>query len=65
MGNVKRKLAKLFEASLKATVPNVPDVEPLVAVCTAKFGDYQWYYTRLYDENICDFLVIGFAYQCF
>ncbi|XP_062148458.1 arginine--tRNA ligase, chloroplastic/mitochondrial-like isoform X2 [Alnus glutinosa] len=41
VGNVKRKLAKLFEASLKATVPNVPDVEPLVAVCTAKFGDYQ------------------------
>ncbi|XP_059432129.1 arginine--tRNA ligase, cytoplasmic-like isoform X1 [Corylus avellana] len=39
--NLKRKLAKLFEASLKATVPNVPDVEPLVAACTAKFGDYQ------------------------
>ena len=41
--NVKRKLAKLFESSLKATVPNVPDVEPLVAASTGKFGDYQWY----------------------
>ncbi|GMY36190.1 arginine--tRNA ligase, cytoplasmic-like isoform X1 [Fagus crenata] len=39
--NVKRKLAKLFESSLKATVPNVPDVEPLVAASTGKFGDYQ------------------------
>ncbi|XP_031272156.1 arginine--tRNA ligase, cytoplasmic-like isoform X1 [Pistacia vera] len=40
-GNVKRQLAKLFDESLKATVPNEPDVEPLVAACTAKFGDYQ------------------------
>uniref|UniRef100_A0A2N9HSU0 arginine--tRNA ligase n=1 Tax=Fagus sylvatica TaxID=28930 RepID=A0A2N9HSU0_FAGSY len=39
--NLKRKLAKLFESSLKATVPNVPDVEPLVAASTGKFGDYQ------------------------
>lgn len=43
MGNVKVQLAKLFEASLKVTVPNEPDVEPLVAACTGKFGDYQWY----------------------
>ncbi|XP_010539376.1 PREDICTED: arginine--tRNA ligase, cytoplasmic isoform X2 [Tarenaya hassleriana] len=40
-GNVKRQLAKLFEASLKLTVPDEPNVEPLVAACTAKFGDYQ------------------------
>ncbi|KAJ4954198.1 hypothetical protein NE237_031030 [Protea cynaroides] len=42
-GNVKQQLSKLFEASLKATVPNELeiDVEPLVAACTAKFGDYQ------------------------
>ncbi|XP_010545318.1 PREDICTED: arginine--tRNA ligase, chloroplastic/mitochondrial isoform X2 [Tarenaya hassleriana] len=40
-GNLKRQLAKLFEASLKNTVPDEPDVEPLVAACTAKFGDYQ------------------------
>lgn len=43
-GNVKRQLAKLFDASLKLTVPNEPDVEPLVAACTAKLVyDYQWY----------------------
>ncbi|XP_041006322.1 arginine--tRNA ligase, chloroplastic/mitochondrial-like isoform X2 [Juglans microcarpa x Juglans regia] len=41
VGNVKRQLAKLFEAALEETVPNEPDVEPLVAACTAKFGDYQ------------------------
>ncbi|XP_075652077.1 arginine--tRNA ligase, cytoplasmic-like isoform X1 [Castanea sativa] len=39
--NVKRKLAKLFEVALKVTVPSVVDVEPLVAACTGKFGDYQ------------------------
>ncbi|KAF3442957.1 hypothetical protein FNV43_RR16875 [Rhamnella rubrinervis] len=41
VGNVKRQLAKLFESSLRAIVPDEPDVEPLVAACTAKFGDYQ------------------------
>ncbi|GLT61515.1 hypothetical protein SLA2020_342160 [Shorea laevis] len=40
-GNVKERLAKLFESSLKLTAPDEPDVEPLVAACTAKFGDYQ------------------------
>ncbi|KAM3712290.1 hypothetical protein ACB098_01G171800 [Castanea mollissima] len=39
--NVKQKLAKLFEVALKVTVPSVVDVEPLVAACTGKFGDYQ------------------------
>ena len=43
MGSVKAQLAKLFEASLKVTVPNEPGVEPLIAACTGKFGDYQWY----------------------
>jgi hypothetical protein len=43
-GNLKQKLAKLFQLSLEATVPGEPDIEPLVAACTAKFGDYQWYY---------------------
>ncbi|XP_054807999.1 arginine--tRNA ligase, cytoplasmic-like isoform X1 [Prosopis cineraria] len=41
VGNVKRQLAKLFEISLTATVPDEPDVEPLIAACTGKFGDYQ------------------------
>lgn len=41
-GNVKRQLGKLFETSLRTTVPDEPDVEPLIAACTAKFGDYQW-----------------------
>ncbi|KAG8656972.1 arginine--tRNA ligase, chloroplastic/mitochondrial isoform X2 [Manihot esculenta] len=40
-GNLKKQLSKLFEASLRETVPSVLDVEPLVAACTAKFGDYQ------------------------
>ncbi|KAM4131372.1 hypothetical protein ACJW30_01G171300 [Castanea mollissima] len=39
--NVKQKLSKLFEVALKVTVPSVVDVEPLVAACTGKFGDYQ------------------------
>lgn len=42
MGNVKRQLAKLFESSLRAIVPDEPDVEPLIAACTGNFGDYQW-----------------------
>jgi len=42
IGNVKKQLAKLFETSLRTTVPEESDVEPLVAACTAKFGDYQW-----------------------
>ncbi|KAL4319851.1 hypothetical protein GQ457_18G012540 [Hibiscus cannabinus] len=41
MGSVKGQLAKLFEVSLKVTVPNEPDVEPLVAACDGKFGDYK------------------------
>ncbi|KAI4350782.1 hypothetical protein L6164_005198 [Bauhinia variegata] len=41
VGNVKRQLAKIFEISLKETVPDEPDIEPLIAACTAKFGDYQ------------------------
>ncbi|KAF5748530.1 Arginine--tRNA ligase [Tripterygium wilfordii] len=49
-GTVKQLLAQLFEQSLRTTVPDEPDVGPLVAACTAKFGDYQWYaswkYTR-------------------
>ncbi|KAL1097335.1 hypothetical protein V6Z11_D05G028500 [Gossypium hirsutum] len=40
-GNVKAQLAKLFEVSLKVTVPNEADVDPLIAACTGKFGDYQ------------------------
>ncbi|KAE8698394.1 hypothetical protein F3Y22_tig00110597pilonHSYRG00102 [Hibiscus syriacus] len=42
MGSVKGQLAKLFDVSLKVTVPNEPDVKPLVAACNGKFGDYQW-----------------------
>ncbi|XP_010937859.1 arginine--tRNA ligase, cytoplasmic isoform X1 [Elaeis guineensis] len=40
-GSVKQQLSKLFKASLSATVPDEPNIEPLVEVCTAKFGDYQ------------------------
>ncbi|EOA34029.1 hypothetical protein CARUB_v10021527mg [Capsella rubella] len=38
-GNPRRQLAKLFSVSLKLTVPDEPDVEPLVE--PGKFGDYQ------------------------
>ncbi|KAI6679557.1 hypothetical protein NL676_033438 [Syzygium grande] len=41
IGNLRKQVAKLFETSLRATVPEELDVEPLVAACTAKFGDYQ------------------------
>ncbi|KAL1202947.1 Arginine--tRNA ligase, chloroplastic/mitochondrial [Cardamine amara subsp. amara] len=41
-GNLKRQLAKLFDVSLKLTVPDEPGVNPLVASSDAdKFGDYQ------------------------
>ncbi|XP_026446703.1 arginine--tRNA ligase, cytoplasmic-like isoform X1 [Papaver somniferum] len=40
-GTVKQQLSKLFETSLRMTVPDEPDLEPLVVKCTGKFGDYQ------------------------
>ncbi|XP_020577782.1 arginine--tRNA ligase, chloroplastic/mitochondrial-like [Phalaenopsis equestris] len=40
-GSVKQQLAKLFEGSLKVLFPEESNLEPLIAVCTAKFGDYQ------------------------
>ncbi|XP_031495881.1 arginine--tRNA ligase, cytoplasmic-like isoform X1 [Nymphaea colorata] len=40
-GSVKQLLSNLFRVSLKETIPDEPNVEPLVAICTAKFGDYQ------------------------
>ncbi|KAG8084889.1 hypothetical protein GUJ93_ZPchr0010g11069 [Zizania palustris] len=39
-GSVKQQLSKLVISSLRTTVPEV-DVEPMVEVCTGKFGDYQ------------------------
>ncbi|KAL2321344.1 hypothetical protein Fmac_030313 [Flemingia macrophylla] len=43
--SVKKQLAKVFEVSLKATVPDEPKVVPLVSPCVAKAGvkisDYQ------------------------
>eukprot|EP00262_Sarcandra_glabra_P012845 TRINITY_DN3397_c1_g3_i1.p1 TRINITY_DN3397_c1_g3~~TRINITY_DN3397_c1_g3_i1.p1 ORF type:complete len:596 (-),score=108.31 TRINITY_DN3397_c1_g3_i1:142-1929(-) len=41
VGSVKQQLSRLFKASLRTSVPNELNVEPLVAACTAKFGDYQ------------------------
>ncbi|KAL5572530.1 hypothetical protein UlMin_022127 [Ulmus minor] len=41
VGSVKRQIAKLFEESLRTAFPNETDVEPLIAACTGKFGDYQ------------------------
>ncbi|KAI5021909.1 hypothetical protein ZWY2020_058639 [Hordeum vulgare] len=39
-GSVKQQISNLVALSLHATVPEV-DVEPIVEVCTGKFGDYQ------------------------
>ncbi|PKA67095.1 arginyl-tRNA synthetase [Apostasia shenzhenica] len=41
-GSVKQQLSRLFEVSLRATLPEDSSIEPLIAICTAKFGDYQW-----------------------
>ncbi|XP_058086761.1 arginine--tRNA ligase, cytoplasmic-like [Magnolia sinica] len=41
VGSVKQQLAQLVKASLLTTVPDEPNIEPAVAYCTAKFGDYQ------------------------
>ncbi|CAA0841172.1 Arginyl-tRNA synthetase- class Ic [Striga hermonthica] len=41
-GSLKQQLAKLFEKSLKVTVPEELDVVPAIASCqNPKFGDYQ------------------------
>ncbi|KAK7245475.1 hypothetical protein RIF29_40321 [Crotalaria pallida] len=45
VSSVKRQLAQLFELSLRATVPDEPDIVPLVDSCNeksgVKHGDYQ------------------------
>lgn len=44
--SVKKQLAKVFEVSLRTTVPDERDVVPSVDACAAKsgvkFADYQW-----------------------
>ncbi|KAL6006054.1 hypothetical protein ACLOJK_040099 [Asimina triloba] len=40
-GSLKQQLSQLVKASLMATIPDDRNVEPAVAYCTAKFGDYQ------------------------
>ncbi|KAD0001308.1 hypothetical protein E3N88_08478 [Mikania micrantha] len=41
-GSLKEQLAKVFEVSLKITVPDEPEVAPLIAACSKKeAGDYQ------------------------
>ncbi|KAJ0694109.1 putative arginine--tRNA ligase [Helianthus annuus] len=41
-GSLKEQIAKVFEVSLKVTVPDEPDVAPLIAVCSKKeAADYQ------------------------
>ncbi|KAK1377667.1 Arginine--tRNA ligase [Heracleum sosnowskyi] len=41
VGNLKKQLEKLFAASLRVTVPDEPDVEPIITVCDKESGDYQ------------------------
>ncbi|EEF31409.1 arginine--tRNA ligase, cytoplasmic [Ricinus communis] len=41
MGNLKKQLAKLIAVSLRTTLPTQFDIDPLVASCRTKFGDYQ------------------------
>ncbi|KAL9659537.1 hypothetical protein QQ045_024344 [Rhodiola kirilowii] len=40
-GNLKRQLANLFETSLRITVPDEKDIEPMVTACAENFADYQ------------------------
>ncbi|KAK9065654.1 hypothetical protein SSX86_015055 [Deinandra increscens subsp. villosa] len=41
-GSLKEQLAKVFEVSLRVTVPDQPEVAPLIAACSKKeTGDYQ------------------------
>ncbi|KAH9301197.1 hypothetical protein KI387_012780, partial [Taxus chinensis] len=40
-GSVRQQLSKLMKESLKATLPGESNLEPLLAICTGKFGDYQ------------------------
>ncbi|KAI3689797.1 hypothetical protein L2E82_47766 [Cichorium intybus] len=42
MWSLKEQIPKVFEVSLKVTVPEEPDVVTLIATCAKKeFGDYQ------------------------
>ncbi|KAL7601737.1 arginine--tRNA ligase, cytoplasmic isoform X1 [Lactuca sativa] len=42
IGSLKEQIAKVFEISLKVTIPEEPEVVPLIAACAKKeFGDYQ------------------------
>ncbi|PIN14328.1 Arginyl-tRNA synthetase [Handroanthus impetiginosus] len=42
VGSLKQQIAKLFEESLRRTVPDELDVDPAIASCqNPKFGDYQ------------------------
>ena len=55
--SLKDQIAKVFEVSLKVTVPDEPEVTPLIAACAKKeFGDYQWYMFILifmHDAFLC------------
>jgi hypothetical protein len=41
--HARRQLEDLVREALIALFPEEPANEPLVAACTTKFGDYQWY----------------------
>ncbi|KZV33148.1 arginine--tRNA ligase, cytoplasmic-like [Dorcoceras hygrometricum] len=42
VGSLKQKLAKIFEESLRLTVPEEVDIDPSIAICQKpEFGDYQ------------------------
>ncbi|KAK1677516.1 hypothetical protein QYE76_038364 [Lolium multiflorum] len=40
-GSVKQHISSLVASSLRATAPQVDDVQPMVEVCAQNFGDYQ------------------------
>lgn len=43
LGSVRQQLANLMKESLRATVPELSEEEPVVSACNnAKHGDYQW-----------------------
>ncbi|XP_020268077.1 arginine--tRNA ligase, cytoplasmic-like isoform X1 [Asparagus officinalis] len=41
IGSVKQQISRLFETSLKTTFPDEANTEPMVAISTQKFADYQ------------------------
>ena len=55
--HARRQIADLVQEALTSLFPEESGNEPLVAACTNKFGDYQWYIYFLVLE-FCGILVM-------